>query len=107
MSECIINEPLPVSLPVLPHFNNALCEHFTCRRSLAIRGKRAARFLDRVPCSVESDAKSAVMSGSKAVFARSVSIGIAVPLLTSESASGAPTLAFAGSDCALVGMCCR
>ena len=84
MSECIIDEPLPVSLPLLPHFNDALGEHFTCRRSLAIRGKRAARFLDRVPCSVESDAKSAVMSGSKAVFARSVSIGIAVPTYKRE-----------------------
>jgi hypothetical protein len=54
MSECITDEPLPVSLTLLPHFNDALGEHFACRRSLVIRGKRAARFLDRVPCSVES-----------------------------------------------------
>jgi hypothetical protein len=54
MSECINDEPLPVSLTLLPRFDDALGEHSTRRRGSVIRGKRAARFPDRVPCSVES-----------------------------------------------------
>ena len=106
MSECIVDEPLPVSLTLLPHFNDALGEHFTGRRRLVIRGKKAARFLDRVPCGIESRCQECDRVRIKGCICGCICekriYRNSGPLLTSGSATGTRPLASAGSDCVLV-----
>ena len=102
MSECIVDEPLPVSLTLLPHFNDALGEHFTGRRRLFIRGKKAARFLDRLPCSIESRCQECDRVWIKGCICEKRICRNSGPLLTSGSATETRPSASTGSDCVLV-----